>query len=232
MKLLGDKILVKFSQESIDSIYLGREIVRDDGSKVRLFLTMEGKHDEDRRAAQTIQVAHVVGISPNVNGIEVGDLALVNYDLFNMVDHIVSKDESGAIYWLNATTTYHTEQVVANANRKSAREQIVQSIGDYEEISLLLAIVRNDKLYAREPFVFFEHTDPDIDRRTKSGIIYNEQRSYFDRRILSASDATFEKFSLKEGDKVLTYESDIFEVKLEGRSVDCCYDIDVACRVL
>lgn len=231
MRLMKDKILVRFTQESIENMYLGKEIVRKDGSKVRLFLSVPYSDDEDRKAAQTVQTAIVEAVGPEVNTVMVGDTAIVNYDLINSPANIFHKDDNGILAWLNPHTTYTKETKIAYANRKSHRDQIVEQANDIDECSLLLGIIRDDKLLPNNPYVFFEHTDPDVYRETPSGIVFKDQRKYFERRILAASGKTLENYGLKEGDKVLTYETDIFEVRLFDKSVDCCFDQDIACLI-
>jgi hypothetical protein len=231
MRLVADKILVRFSKESIEALYMGKEIERVDGSKVRLFITVPFDMDDDRRAGQTVQTAMVTGVGPKSKGVKRGDIAIVNYDLFNMMPNMVGLDEEGATMWLHSETTYHVDDLVVHANRQSARTQIVHQKNDYEEISLLLGLVRGDKLLARSPFVFFEHESPDVHKETPSGIIYTEHRRYFERRILGISEDSTDKFGVQEGDKVMVYESDIFEIKLGDKSIDCAFDIDLALKM-
>jgi len=233
MKLLGDKIFVRFTNESIESIYRGKEITRDDGSKVRLFLTwVDAKHDEDRKASLFIQTAIVEAVGEDVVGVEVGDTAIVNYDLINLTQNVVYFDDKGITYWLNGTTTYHNSTLTAYANRQSSRDQIVYQPGDYEEISLLLGLVRDDKLIARDPYVFIDHESNVIEKTTESGIIYSEVQKYIERRVLAVSDKTNQRHGTKQGDKILMSEKDIFEVRVFDKSIDCIYDIDVIAKVM
>lgn len=219
---------MRFSKESIENIYLGKEITREDGSKVRLFLSVPANDEDDKKAQQTVQVAVVDKIGEEVRGVEVNDLVIVNYNLLNLKDNFVSKDDSGIMCWLDADTIYHKDTRIAYANRKSHRDQIAWQKGDVEELGMLIAIIRKDKIYARAPYVLFEHTDPEIHKETKSGIIYKEQRQYLERRILAISENEHE---LKNGSKIIVYETDIFEIQLNDKSMDCCLEFDICLKV-
>lgn len=230
MKLLGDKIIVKFSNESIESIYLGKEITRDDGSKVRLFIATPTGDEMDRKATLTVHTANVTHVSEGVNDVLVGDIAIVNYDLFNSKNNMIENKDDGVSFWLNATTTFHDSTHIAYANKNSKRDQIVFQNGDLDEVSFLLGIIRKDKLIARRPIVFIDHTSNEIERVTGSGLIYTEKLKTFSRRILAVSEHTSRKKGIKEGDKILVADYDIFEIKLFDKSVDCIYESDVIAK--
>jgi hypothetical protein len=232
MKLFGDKIFVRFTNESMESIYLGKEITRNDGSKVRLFINVPAKDDDDRKAALTIQTAVVEAVSDEIKDIQVGDIAIVNYDLFNAKEKIVYETSEGITFCINATTTYHTDTLIAYANRQSKRDQIVYQKGDFDEVSFLLGIIRGDKLIARSPFVFIDHASNEVEKETRSGIIYKEKQKTLVRRVLAVSDTTSEKYSTNHSDKILVFDCDIFEIKLFDKSIDCVYDLDIVAKLL
>lgn len=233
MKLLGDKIIVKFSNESIESIYQGKEIIRTDGSKVRLFIARPAREEEDRKSALTVHTAIVTHVSDGIKDVLVGDIAVVNYDLFNEKNNIVEdKVGDGISFWLNATTTYHDSTHIAYANKKSKRDQIVFERGDIDCMSFLLGVIRNDKLIARSPIVFIDHTSNEIQKVTTAGIMYVEKLKVFSRRILSVSQETSGKKKIQEGDKILVADLDIFEVKMFEKSVDAIYESDILAKVI
>ena len=233
MQLLGNKIIVRFTNESIESIYMGKEITRDDGSKVRLFIATPAAADRERKAALTVQTAIVTHVSESITDIEVGDVAIVNYDLFNCEENIIEdKGDGGKSFFINAITTYHDSTHTAWANKKSKRDQMVYEKGDIEEASFLLGIIRNDKLIARSPFVFIDHTSNEREKVTGSGLIYTEKLKTFTRRVLSVGESTSEKKKIYEGDQILVADYDIFEITLFDKSIDCVYERDVIARVV
>lgn len=233
MQVLGTKIIVRFTNDSIESIYMGREITRDDGSKVRLFIATPAADDMERKASLTVQTAIVTHVSDAITDIEVGDVAIVNYDLFNCEENIIEdKGDGGKSFWVNAITKYHDTTHTAYANKKSGRDQMVHEKGDFEEVSFLLGIIRNDKLIARSPFVFIDHTSNEREKVTGSGLIYTEKLKTFTRRILSVGGSTTAKKRISEGDQILVADHDIFEIKLYDKSIDCVYEGDVIAKVV
>lgn len=235
MKLLGDKIIVSFTNESIESIYQGKEITRDDGSKVRLFIATPANDDDDRKSALTVNTAFVTHVSEEVKDIQVGDLAIVNYDLFNSKNNIVEdRGGEGISYWLNSSTRYHDTTLTAYANRKSKRDQIVFEPGDIDEMSFLLGIIRGDKLIARSPIVFIDHTSNELEKVTGSGLIYTEKLKTFTRRVLAISDQTGKNKNISEGDQVLVADYDVFEIKIDyyGKTIDAIYEQDIIGKIV
>jgi hypothetical protein len=235
MKLLGDKIIVEFSNESIESIYRGKEITRNDGSKVRLFIATPAHDDEDRKSGLTVNTAFVTHVSDDVKDIQVGDLAIVNYDLFNAKNNLIeNRGGDGISFWINASTTYHNSTHIAYANKKSKRDQIVYESGDIDEMSFLLGIIRDGTLIARSPIVFIDHTNIEVDRVTGSGLVYTEKLKTFSRRVLGISPEATEKKGISEGDMILVADYDIFEIKMDyyGKSIDAIYERDIIGKVV
>lgn len=233
MKLLGDKIIVNFTNESIESIYMGKEIIREDGSKVRLFIATPAGDDQDRKSALTVNTAFVTHVSEEITDIHVGDLAIVNYDLFNCKNNIIEdRGGDGISFWLNSRTKYHDSTHVAYANKNSKRDQIVFERGDIDEMSFLLGIVRDGKLIARSPIVFIDHTNIEVQRVTGSGLIYTEKLKTFSRRVLAIGEETSQQKGIHEGDMILVADYDIFEIKLEymGKSIDAIYQQDIIAK--
>lgn len=235
MKLLGDKIIVSFTNESIESIYQGKEITRDDGSKVRLFIATPAGDDDDRKATLTVNTAFVTHVSEEVKDIQVGDIAIVNYDLFNSKNNLIEdRGGDGISYWLNSTTIYHDTTHTAYANKKSKRDQIVYERGDIDEMSFLLGIVRDQKLIARSPIVFVDHTSNEQEKVTGSGLIYTEKLKTFTRRVLAIGEEASKSKRIVEGDQVLVADFDVFEIKMDyyGKSIDAIYEQDIIGKVV
>lgn len=240
MKVLGNRVFVRITKENRDSIF-GKEITREDGSKVRLFLTVDAKEDEDRKAQLFVQTGIIEGVGTGayhnedgsfipVGDVQVGDTAIINYTVCNSNDQIISKDDNGELYHVLATTTYHTKTKVIEADRKNKRDQIAYMKGDYEELSPLLGVLRGDKLIARAPYVFLEHQSNVIKVISKQGLHYQEKHKILKRRILSISKESSEKFYIDESDVIICDDFDLFSVKIGDRTIDCIQDRDVMCR--
>lgn len=227
MKLLGDKILVRITKENRESIF-SKEITRDDGTKVKLFINTPAQDDMDERKSRLfVQTGIVEAISDEVKGVKVGDIALLDYQLCNSVANFFSKDDNGEVFWLNATTTYHESDFVAYQTRRSKRDQIVHSRGDINELSMLLGIIRGDKLIAREPYCFFIHLPITRIITSETGIEYQEKDTILRRKVLAISEESSKKFNINIDDNVLVDDRDIFMVEYDGKKIDCIQAEDI-----
>lgn len=226
MKLLGDKIIVRITKENRESIF-SKEITRNDGTKTKLFINVAAQSEVDERYNSLfVQTGVVEMVGEKVSGVIPGDIALLDYQLCNSERNLFNKDENGEQYWLNATTTFHKKTEIAYQNRRSRRDQIVHKVGDIDEMSMLLGVVREDKVIARRPYVFLENLPVKLIKETKMGIQYTETQKILTRRVLGVDSETTKRFSIKEGDNILVDDSDIFLVKYGSNKVDCVNEED------
>lgn len=229
MKLLGDKILVRITKENRESIF-SKEIVRNDGTKTKLFINVAATDEADERHARLfVQTGIVEAVSDQVKGVQVGDIALLDYQLCNSRSNKFYQDENGDVFWLNATTTYHDQELVAYQTRRSKRDQIVHSRGDVDELSMLLGVMRGDELIARQPYVFLENLPVTKILTTNSGIVFQETDTILTRKIIAVSKETTAMYNIKAGDTVLVDDHDIFavEIKKDALKIDCVNDADI-----
>jgi len=225
MKLLKDKVFIRITKNSRDGIF-SKEITRDDGSTVRLWTNVEAMENDDRRATLFVQTGIVEAVADNIVDINVGDTAIIDYKLSNMDDHIVYKDGDDIIYWLDAKTTYHQEDLIAYASRRSPRDQVAYLKGDYDTLSMLLGVIRDNRIFPREPYVFLEHESNVVAKVGKAGILYTETLSHYQRKVLASPRESQEKYGINPGNSLLVHDYDVFMVKLENRQLECICDAD------
>lgn len=231
MKLLGDKILVRITKENRESIF-SKEIKREDGTTFKLFINVPALDAiDERRSSLFVQTAMVEAVALGVEGVQVGDTAIVDYRLCNMDENLFQEDENGEVYWLNATSTYHRETAVAYANQRSPRDQIIHMKGELDEMSMLLGVIRGDKMIARMPFVFLENEPTVIKMHTLSGIEYNQKQTILKRKVLAIDDVSAVKYKTRVGDEIYVYDRDVFMIELDGKKIDCVNDEDIKCSV-
>lgn len=228
MKVIGQKIFVRITKENRENIF-SKEIVRHDGSKTKLFLTVDAKDEEDRKSELFIQTGIVEAVGDTVEGINVGDTAILDYQVCNLKSQLVKEDEDGQVFWINPTTTYydHTQVIYKNRSHEMSRDTIVYNKGDYDDISMLLGIIRNEELIPLSPYVFLTHETPIVMVVTKSGILSEERHRLLYRNIIAVSEESTDNFTVKNGDTVLVDDADIFSVKVDGKKVDCLFDRDI-----
>lgn len=231
MKLIKDKVFVRITKGSRDSIF-SKEITRDDGTKVRLWTNVEAMANDDRRATLFVQTGIVEAVASNIADIMIGDIAIIDYKLSNLDDHIVYKDGADVVYWLEAKTTYHEDDLIAYASRKSPRDQIAYLKGDYDEQSMLLGVIRDEKIYPRDPYVFLEHESNVISKISSAGILFSETQSHYQRKVLASPPESQEKYGIFPGKTILVHDYDVFMVNFEGRQLECICDADAMVEIM
>lgn len=227
-KVLFDKVIVRITKEMRETIYT-KEIVRNDGTKVKLWKTVPAKDEIDERiSALFVQTAIVEAAGKEIDWIKVGDIAIVDYNLCNSKDKFFMKDNEDTLFWFNANTTYHKQDEIVYQNRKTKRDQIVNSKGDYDSLSLLLGVIRDNELIANSPYVFLEHESTVVSKVSNTGILYQEKQKMLSRKVLAISKDSEMRYGIKKGDEVLVDDFDIFTVKLtDDHIIDCVNDRDI-----
>jgi len=227
MQVLGDKIFVKISKEEKEKLFK-KKIRRDDGSEVELFINVPATdHADERTHALFVQTGVIVGVGHLVEDVQVGDTAILDFQVSNLLSNFVYKDGEDEVFWINATTTYHKEDQVAYANRRSPKDQIVFKKGDYDEMSMLLGVVRGERLIARQPYVFLYHEENSRMVVSTAGLILQEEDKVLSRKVLAVSKKTTENLGIKNGDEIMVDDRDIFDVTLDGRKMTAVNDVDV-----
>lgn len=228
MRVLKDKLFIRITKENQESVY-SKEITRHDGTKTRLYINVPTSTASDGRQSElTVQTAIIEAVGEDVQWIKKGDTALINYDVCNSPERFLYKDGADKIYFIEANTTYHEETLIAYQSRKSRRDQVVYTKGEYDYQSVLLGIIRGDELIANDPYVFIENVSNRISKVSAAGLLYTETQKIFDREVLSVSKSSTEKFGIRKGDIVKLDDYDIFNIKLDSDNSICAVnDIDV-----
>jgi hypothetical protein len=227
MQLIGNKIFIRVTKESREGIY-SKEIVRDNGEKVRLFINVPAKDDlDERKATLFVQTAIVEQVSPSIHHVKVGDTVIIDYTVCNDTAKFVSMEGEDEIYCIPATTTYHEERLVAYQNRKSRRDQIVYEKGDYDEISPLLGIIRGSEFISNDPYVFLEHESNVIHMVSAAGLLYTETKRVVKRNVLSVGDRSKSEYGLEVGVPITVADCDIFDVTIGGLTIQAVHDRDI-----
>lgn len=221
-----DFVLVKITKESRESLFT-KKIKRDDGSEVSLFITVDEDKIQDRKSEIFVSAGEIVTVGENVKDVFPNDVALLHYLLDNNDDIIIGYDGPDKLIIVDAITTRHEEDNVVYSNRKSNRDQIVWNKGDYDNLSSLIGVVRNNELIPREPFVFLEHKETVVGKVTRSGILYYDKEVVLEREVLAISSESVNEYQVNKGMKVLVNDFDTFSVKIGDQKVSCVNDIDI-----
>jgi hypothetical protein len=228
MKLINDKVLVRISAELRESIY-SKDIIGSDGKVLKLWKAMRETDQMDERASfLNVQTGIVEDFAEGVTWIKKGDIALINYDICNSQQRIAYYDGDDTIFFLEANTTYHETDNIAWRNQRSKRDEIVWSAGEVDELSGLLGVIQDGKLFANSPYVFLKHESEIQTLVSPSGLMYDEEKKFIEREVLAISEESSNKFGVKVGQNVLLDSFDIFHVKLsDNYAITAVNDIDM-----
>lgn len=222
-----DCVMVKINVEDRDSLY-SKWIVRNDGTKVQLFIQPEPNKNSTQRSKVFVNIAEVVQVGSDVTGIKENDLAILDYTVDNDIDNVLYFDEDKNKYIVvNARTILHEYNEWAYGTRQSPRDVIVSAKGDIQTFSPILGILRSNKLIARFPHVFLEHKNTAVIKKSMFGITYTDHEDILERKVLSVSDESKKRYGIKENQLVVIKDIDMFDVKLKEGSIQCVLDSDV-----
>jgi co-chaperonin GroES (HSP10) len=219
-------IIIKISKESRDNVFK-RKFKNDAGEEMVLFLPTPTEKLDANHSEYFVTCGEVYGVGAEVKNIFIGDIGIVNYQVDNDEEIIVGYEGEDKLIVIKPFTTRCEKEIVAYANRRSNRDQIVQSVGDYDELSQLIGIIRGEELIAIDPYIFLKHEETIVSKKTKSGIHYTEDEKIIKREILAISEESEKRTNLKKGQFVIMDDFDVFNATLEDRVVSCINDVDI-----
>lgn len=222
-----NSVMIKMKKSDRESLF-SKWIIRDDGSKVQLFIQSPPNKMDANRSEVFVSIGEITQIGENVKGLMEGDKAILDYTVDNFTDNVLYYDDEGDKYIvIEGTSTFHIGDTWAYANRFSPKDNLVSKKNDPDISSPLLGIIRGNKLMARQPYVFIDHRKNVIDKETFSGIIFSEREEIMERQVLSVSEESRNKYGIKEGQKIVVKDEDIFDIKLTDSKIQCILDSDV-----
>lgn len=222
-----DSVMVRIKKEDTDSLY-SKWIVKDDGTKVQLFIQPEPDKHSDKRSKVFVSLGEVAQAGSNVSWINEGDIALLDYTVDNFTDNILYYDDDDNKYVvIDGVTTFHKHDTWAYGNRVNPKDTLVSKAGDMDVISPLLGVVRDGELIANFPYVFLEHRSNIVEKISQSGIIFSDMEFIAKRKIIAASERSGVKYGVKKGQFIVVSEFDIFDVKLKDGMIQCTLDADI-----
>lgn len=216
-----NRVLIRITKKQIEEL-ISKEIVREDGTKAKLFFEpIHFSEGYDRRFQQSVSVGQVIGVGSNVEGIEVGDMAILDYLVSNLVDDCIGFESGDQLISIIAYTTYHqTNAVMINGRRAWAK-------GDYDHISRILGLVRGDELIPFDPYIFMEYKPDYLKILSARGEAMRESVAVVDREIISAPEDCFNKC----GDRIKLKKDDWFDREIAAHRIAVAFKQDILCKV-
>lgn len=221
-----DCVIVKISKEARDNVFK-RKVVDNAGNEVTIFLPAPSQKSDGNYTEYFVTCGEVYAVGDNVKNTQTGDIGILNYLCDNEEDIIVGYEGEDKLIVVSAVTKRHTETLIAYANRRSSRDQIVYEKDDYENMSQLLGVVRDKELIAHDPYIFLKHENTIIEKKTQSGIHYSVDEKIIKREVLAISEESHKITGIKKGDVITIDDFDVFNITLDDGVISAVNDIDV-----
>ena len=216
-----NKVLIQISKKQIDEI-TDKWITRNDGTKVKLAIRENYSEGYDKRFEQNVSVGVVLAVGMNVKNIYPSDLAVIDYLATNDSDVLVGYQNGNQIICVDAATTYHTKSATPAMNGRRAWVK-----GDFDVISSILGVVRNNKIIAFDPYVFLVTQSNMIVQVLANGKIIETKEDISRRDVLSArKDSVF-----KDGDTILIKEENMFSRVINGATISVVFEKDILLKI-
>lgn len=228
MQAMPTKVLVRFKTDDYQNMLLGRPIKCDDGSIVQLTIKKDWKKDLDASSTVFRRTAEVVQVGRQVEGIEVGDIAIMDYKVDNDFSIIVDEDEEGKTVSCNGVSKYYDKTTFHYANRKNGKDTVIDVEGMLETVSDILGVIRNGKILAKDPYIFMKYKPSKGIQVSGGGIIFEETFNSMELEVISSSLRSKRMYNITEGSIVSIKEADTFPVEMpNGEIYLLCNDSDV-----
>lgn len=216
-----NRVLIKITRKQIEDL-ISKTITRDDGTTAKLFFEqIHFSEGYDRRFQQNVSVGEIIGVGDNVLDLKVGDVAILDYLASNLSDDCIGHFNGDQIISIIAHTTYHeTGSVLINGRQAWAK-------GDYDHISRILGVVREDKLIPFDPYVFIEYVSDYLKVLNARGEATRSSQVVIDRTVISAPGGC----DYKCGDRIKTKKDDWFDREVGGRKIAIVFKQDILCKI-
>lgn len=215
-----DRVLIQISREQIEAL-TSKEITREDGTKARLFLEPEFDQGFDRKFQQNVSCAVAVAVGEEISSIYPSDLLILDYLVTAGTDELIGFVNGNQMVSIKVTTTYHdTDAPPMNDGRRGWVK------GDYDFLSQVLGVIRNDKIICFPPYIFLVNKTNRILKVLPNGKIVEDIEKISEREVLAAPKGS----PYRDGDKILIKETEMFSRHLNGKEVSVCFQADILCK--
>lgn len=215
-----DRVLIKITAKQIEDL-ISKEVTKPDGTKTRLFFEpILFDKSFERSFQQNVSVGECIGVGSNVEGVEVGDIAILDYLATGLLDDTIGWVRGDQIISILAHTTYHeSSSVMINGRRAWAK-------GDYNHISRILGIVRGDELIPFDPYVFMEYKSDYIKILSMRGEAMRSSEAVVTREVIASPEGCIWKC----GDKIFLKKDDWFDREINGQKIAVVFKGDILCK--
>lgn len=216
-----NRVLIRITKQQIEDL-ISKVIKKDDGSTCRLFFEpLHFSEGYEKRFQQNVSVGEVIGVGKNVTNIKVGDVAILDYLTSNLSDHLIGYFNGDQLISILANTTYHKNSApLINARRAWAK-------GDFDNISLILGIIREDRLIPIDPYVFVEYESDFLKILNDIGQAVRSTDMVINRTVIAAPDDSI----FKCGQKIFLRRDDWFYREVAERKIAICFKQDILMKI-
>jgi hypothetical protein len=212
-----DRVLIKITDEQIESL-TSRCIVRDDGTKVKLFTRPAYSKGFDQKFTQNVSIGTALAVGELVTKIVPGDLCIVDYLVTNDLDVFVGYFRNSLVAAVKADTILHEDDATPAHNGRRAWVK-----GDYDTISPILGVIRDNEIVAFDPYIFLEIKKDVIIKVLANGKLVETPDPIATRTVIAAPV----NYALNPGDEIITKSESLFGRYINNKELSVIFKDDV-----
>lgn len=195
------------------------------------YMTIDDMEEKgvDRSFAQTVSVGVVIAVGAGVEGVQVGDHAIMDYIVDLTEEILVTRDRKGKVVCMTTETKFRKEDRIIDANRRTPKPTVDYLKGDLEEAPLLIAVVRDGVIHCMKPYTILKHIPYSVKYKEDDSPIWSFQEvtEVVHRNVKFVFDGS----EHKPEEMVLCENSSIFERSMNGQPFDIIFDFDILATI-
>lgn len=212
-----DRVLIKITNDQVDSL-TSRWINRDDGTKVKLFTRPAYDKGFDQRFTQNVSIGTVIACGEEVTKIDEGDIVIIDYLVTNDLDVFVGYYNNSIVASVKADTVIHQDDALPSQTGRKAWVK-----GDYDTISPIMGVIRDNEVVAFDPYIFLETKIPIIVRVLANGKLVETPDPMATRTVIAAPEGHW----VKKGDEITTKSENLFGRYINEKEISIIFKDDV-----
>lgn len=223
MELLKGQVLVRITAA------VKQRVFQD--SATYLFKAIPQEPGMGKLFEQSVQSAEVIMVAHDVQHIQPGDIAILDYIADTLEDRVICKDDRGKVVCLDSRTEYHDEDRISYASLTTRQDVYAWRKGDVDQASLIYGVFRADpdfdggRLIPNPPYIICEHKNFQLSSK-ESGLCYlPEETGAVIRRVLVPNGETDEE--LLPGSYVVVEQYCLYEREMDDKTFDVIMNQDI-----
>lgn len=220
-----NKVLIRINKHDRKKTF-EKDITRFDGEVIQLITSLEANQGEEASYGQAVQVGDVIGVGANVDWVKEGDRAILDYTVdINDSNVVYAYSQHDKVVCINAISRYHDSDFIIPANKNRQTDQYVYRVGDLDESSMLIGVIRDGVILPNFPYVILAYRPIKQEYIQPKGTLHMMlvEESIISRTVI----AVHPQSKLKIGDVIVVESDSLFDRSADEKMMSVVYEHDV-----